>query len=75
MAPPGRTGWLAAGTLVRIVLAPIVMALVLDGSDTAATIVFLVAAATDWFDGRLARRWDVTTSWARSWTRPPTSCS
>jgi CDP-diacylglycerol---glycerol-3-phosphate 3-phosphatidyltransferase len=46
---------------VRIVLAPVVMALVLHGSDTAATIVFLVAAATDWFDGRLARRWEVTT--------------
>ena len=57
----GRTGLLAVGTGVRIVLAPVVMALVLHGSDTAATIVFLVAAATDWFDGRLARRWEVTT--------------
>jgi CDP-diacylglycerol--glycerol-3-phosphate 3-phosphatidyltransferase len=37
------------------------MALVLSGSDTAAAIVFVVAAATDWFDGRLARRWGVTT--------------
>jgi CDP-diacylglycerol--glycerol-3-phosphate 3-phosphatidyltransferase len=46
---------------VRIVLAPVVMALVLHGSDTAATIVFLVASATDWLDGRLARRWEVTT--------------
>jgi CDP-diacylglycerol---glycerol-3-phosphate 3-phosphatidyltransferase len=46
---------------VRIVLAPVVMGLVLHGSDTAATIVFLVAAATDWFDGRLARHWEVTT--------------
>jgi CDP-diacylglycerol---glycerol-3-phosphate 3-phosphatidyltransferase len=52
---------LAAGTGVRIVLAPVVMALVLAGSDTAAVIVFLVAAATDWIDGRLARRWGVTT--------------
>lgn len=57
----GRTGLLALGTGVRIVLAPVVMALVLNGNDTAATIVFLVAAATDWFDGRLARRWEVTT--------------
>ncbi len=46
---------------MRIVLAPVVMALVLHGSDTEATIVFLVAAATDWFDGYLARRWEVTT--------------
>jgi CDP-diacylglycerol--glycerol-3-phosphate 3-phosphatidyltransferase len=52
---------LAAGTGVRILLAPVVMALVLGGSDTAATIVFVVAAATDWVDGRLARRWGVTT--------------
>ena len=37
------------------------MALVLAGSDTAAVIVFAAAAATDWFDGRLARRWEVTT--------------
>jgi CDP-diacylglycerol--glycerol-3-phosphate 3-phosphatidyltransferase len=52
---------LAAGTGVRILLAPVVMALVLAGSDTAAAIVFMVAAATDWVDGRLARRWGVTT--------------
>jgi len=37
------------------------MALVLAGSYTAAAIVFVVAAATDWIDGRLARRWGVTT--------------
>ena len=52
---------LAAGTGVRILLAPAVMALVLAGSDTAAAIVFVIAAATDWVDGRLARRWGVTT--------------
>jgi CDP-diacylglycerol---glycerol-3-phosphate 3-phosphatidyltransferase len=52
---------LAAGTGVRILLAPVVMALVLAGSYTTATIVFVIAAATDWVDGRLARRWGVTT--------------
>jgi CDP-diacylglycerol--glycerol-3-phosphate 3-phosphatidyltransferase len=52
---------LAAGTGVRILLAPVVMALVLAGSDTVAAIVFILAAATDWIDGRLARRWGVTT--------------
>ena len=52
---------LAAGTGLRVVLCPVVMALVLAGSYTAAAIVFVVAAATDWFDGRLARRWGVTT--------------
>jgi CDP-diacylglycerol---glycerol-3-phosphate 3-phosphatidyltransferase len=58
--PSGRARWLAVGTSVRIVLAPVVMGLVLAGSDVAATIVFGVAAATDWIDGRLARRWEVT---------------
>lgn len=56
-----RTRLLVIGTSLRILLTPVVMALVLTGSDTAAVIVFCVAAATDWFDGRLARRWEVTT--------------
>jgi CDP-diacylglycerol---glycerol-3-phosphate 3-phosphatidyltransferase len=56
-----RTRLLVIGTSLRILLTPVVMALVLAGSDTAAAIVFLAAAATDWFDGRLARRWEVTT--------------
>ena len=56
---------LAAGTATRIVLTPVVMWLVLEdepGDDTAvlATVLFLLAAATDWVDGRLARRWGVT---------------
>ena len=55
----------AAGTVLRIVLTPVVMALILipdDGDDTAvlAAALFTVAAATDWIDGRLARRWNVT---------------
>ncbi|MBV9000610.1 MAG: CDP-alcohol phosphatidyltransferase family protein, partial [Solirubrobacterales bacterium] len=52
---------LAAGTGLRVVASPVVMALVLAGSYTAASIVFVIAAVTDWFDGRLARRWGVTT--------------
>ncbi|HEY4830066.1 MAG TPA: CDP-diacylglycerol--glycerol-3-phosphate 3-phosphatidyltransferase [Solirubrobacteraceae bacterium] len=52
---------LAAGTGLRVVACPAVLALILDASYTAAAIVFLVAAATDWLDGRLARRWGVTT--------------
>src|SRR5215813_10327848 len=59
--PERATAFLIAGTSIRIVAVPIVMALVISGSDTAAAIVFLCAAATDWFDGRLARRWNVTT--------------
>jgi CDP-diacylglycerol---glycerol-3-phosphate 3-phosphatidyltransferase len=59
--------FLAVSTSLRIVLTPVVVGLVLlDGSnpETAAdvaAVLFCVAAATDWFDGRLARRWGVTT--------------
>ena len=55
---------IAAGTVLRIVLTPVVMALILAGGEdqeTLAAILFFIAAATDWFDGRLARRWNVTT--------------
>jgi CDP-diacylglycerol--glycerol-3-phosphate 3-phosphatidyltransferase len=55
---------IAAGTYARIVLAPVVMGLVLAGSDAElpAAILFAFAAATDWWDGRLARRWNLTTT-------------
>ena len=59
---------LAAGTALRILLVPVVMALVLadDGATgttaAIAAVVFFVAAATDYVDGYLARRWDVTTT-------------
>ncbi len=60
--------FLAAGTATRVVLTPIVRGLVLvgDGGDETGDaaivggVLFVVAAATDWVDGRLARRWDVT---------------
>jgi CDP-diacylglycerol--glycerol-3-phosphate 3-phosphatidyltransferase len=61
--------FLAAGTATRILLTPVVMGLVLvgdsgDETGDAAVVgcfLFCVAAATDWVDGRLARRWEVTT--------------
>jgi CDP-diacylglycerol---glycerol-3-phosphate 3-phosphatidyltransferase len=60
--------FLAAGTATRILLTPIVMGLVLvgDGGDETGdaaivgAVLFCVAAATDWVDGHLARRWQVT---------------
>ena len=52
---------LAAGTGLRVLASPAVMALVLAKSYDVAAVVFVIAAITDWFDGRLARRWGVTT--------------
>jgi CDP-diacylglycerol--glycerol-3-phosphate 3-phosphatidyltransferase len=56
--------FIAAGTCARIILAPVVMALVLAGSDAEvpAAVLFAIAAATDYWDGRLARRWNITTT-------------
>jgi CDP-diacylglycerol---glycerol-3-phosphate 3-phosphatidyltransferase len=56
---------IAASSAMRIVLTPVVMWLVLeedgDAAELVAAALFCVAAATDWIDGRLARRWGVTT--------------
>lgn len=54
-------------TYLRVALTPVVMALVLVGyrvryAYVAAAILFAIAAATDFFDGRLARRWKQTTT-------------
>ena len=55
---------IAAGSATRILLTPFVMWRVLHGEGDPAELVaaalFCVAAATDWVDGRLARRWRVT---------------
>jgi CDP-diacylglycerol--glycerol-3-phosphate 3-phosphatidyltransferase len=52
---------LAAGTGLRVLLSPVVMALVLADDYAIGAVVFVIAAGTDWLDGRLARRWGVTT--------------
>jgi CDP-diacylglycerol--glycerol-3-phosphate 3-phosphatidyltransferase len=53
-------------TLVRVALIPVVVALLVGAGDreellVPAAIVFGVAAATDWLDGWLARRWQQVT--------------
>jgi CDP-diacylglycerol---glycerol-3-phosphate 3-phosphatidyltransferase len=54
--------FLAASTTLRILLTPVIMGLLIaDASEVVAAVLFAVAAATDWFDGYLARLWDVTT--------------
>ncbi|HWM10962.1 MAG TPA: CDP-diacylglycerol--glycerol-3-phosphate 3-phosphatidyltransferase [Solirubrobacteraceae bacterium] len=54
--------FLAASTTVRILLTPVIMGMLMAGAEPALTaVLFAAAAATDWFDGYLARRWEVTT--------------
>jgi CDP-diacylglycerol--glycerol-3-phosphate 3-phosphatidyltransferase len=54
--------FLAASTSLRILLTPVIMAMLLaDVNRWATAVLFAIAAATDWIDGYLARRWDVTT--------------
>ncbi|HWE58226.1 MAG TPA: CDP-diacylglycerol--glycerol-3-phosphate 3-phosphatidyltransferase [Solirubrobacteraceae bacterium] len=52
---------LAVGTSVRIAASPVILALLLAHDWTVSAVVFLLSAATDFLDGRLARRWQVTT--------------
>jgi CDP-diacylglycerol--glycerol-3-phosphate 3-phosphatidyltransferase len=54
--------FLAASTTLRILLTPAIMGLLMaDASKVLTAILFAAAAATDWIDGYLARRWEVTT--------------
>jgi cardiolipin synthase (CMP-forming) len=43
-------------TLLRILAIPVVLVLLLEGEDAVAATVFVLAAVTDFLDGRLARR-------------------
>jgi phosphatidylglycerophosphate synthase len=45
-----------AFTTLRIVLAPVVMALIFKGEAVAALFVYIIASATDMFDGYFARK-------------------
>ena len=57
--------FLGVVTWLRVVLTPVVMALVLRGThdaDVLATWLFGFAAVTDFVDGRLARRWKQTSA-------------
>ena len=62
------SGFLAATSSVRIVLVPVIMALLVADDDDLGALVwiaaalFAIAALTDFVDGYLARRWNVTTT-------------
>lgn len=43
-------------SFVRLCMIPLYMMLLLGGNDIAATVVFALAACTDWVDGQVARR-------------------
>lgn len=53
--------------IARLILTPVAMALILIGPDDQttrvwATVVFVIAAVTDFADGYLARRWQLTST-------------
>jgi CDP-diacylglycerol--glycerol-3-phosphate 3-phosphatidyltransferase len=55
-------------TLLRIVLTPVFVVLLLSDNATArqlSLLVFLVAAATDWYDGWVARKLGYTSRWGK----------
>jgi CDP-diacylglycerol---glycerol-3-phosphate 3-phosphatidyltransferase len=59
--------FLSGITYLRIVLVPVIMALILAGDRVryayvVAGVLFAIAAATDFFDGLLARRWAQTST-------------
>ena len=66
-AGPGSVRLLTALTYARIALVPVVMVLIARGDDMRygygiAAVLFVVAALTDFADGKLARRWGAVTS-------------
>jgi CDP-diacylglycerol--glycerol-3-phosphate 3-phosphatidyltransferase len=55
-------------TILRIVLTPVFLFLFIRESvdqQLAGTIVFFVASATDWYDGYIARKFNVITRWGQ----------
>jgi phosphatidylglycerophosphate synthase len=62
-------------TLARVIAVPVVVVLFavsFTGHDYWATGVFIAAMATDWFDGRIARRSGVTSAFGSLVDRWPT---
>lgn len=54
-------------SLLRIAVTPLLWWLIVSGHHVWALLIFIVAAATDWLDGRIARKHDIT-SVIGAWT-------
>lgn len=52
-------------SFVRLLMVPVVLVLILTGRDVAAVIVLVCSAASDWFDGVIARRFNQTSRLGR----------
>ena len=55
-------------TILRILLTPVFLFLYLQpdsGQQLAGTVIFFIAAATDWYDGYVARRFNIITRWGQ----------
>lgn len=52
-------------TVLRVLLVPVFVVLYLDSMSTPALIVFLVASFTDYLDGYIARKYDLTTNFGK----------
>lgn len=52
-------------TIARILLIPLYLALLVLGFRWAATLVFAIAAGTDWLDGRIARKYGMVTNFGK----------
>ncbi len=61
LARGGRMNWPNALTTGRLLLGPVVLAMILTGRVRAAFVIFVVAMITDMWDGYLARRSDQVT--------------
>ena len=52
-------------TLIRIILVPVMMLLTLSGHFYIGLLVFCIASVTDFFDGYIARKYDLVTSFGK----------
>ena len=52
-------------TLIRLLLVPVYIVLFAAGQKYAALAVFLLASLTDWLDGRIARKYNLTTDFGK----------